>query len=99
MAGKGRWGEKAMGFNNGLWVALWKGMENGRHVCGGRKTHLHGFQGMLGAVKKRIKCAGGSVLCVCVFSKKKYKMCKRRRSTEQKAAAAAMQAKHTDYCH
>jgi hypothetical protein len=35
-------------------VALWVGwsMENGKHVCGERKTHLHGFQGMLGAVKR-----------------------------------------------
>lgn len=51
-------------------------MENGKHVCGERKTHLHAFQGMLGAVNKRIKCAEGSVLCVIFFLKKTvYNVC------------------------
>lgn len=52
-------------------------MENGKHVCGERKTHLHGFQGMLGAVIKRIKCAGGSVLLCFFFKKKRSTKCAR----------------------
>lgn len=37
-------------FNNGLWPH--GSIENGKHVCGERKTHLRSFQGMLGVVNK-----------------------------------------------